>query len=830
MAPPAVASPASTPSPRGLMPTPVLLPPQRSRSPPHRAPSSLIEGPHHPLRRPTLIQRSSSLSGPIAGPSRPPPEIGRGRVDPDAHWLSEDEGERQDREGLSGPGGWRAPKSHRWEWEGEAYRADKASRRRSNHGAKRSGSEPLEQVAAPVPAADPPLAREASPPPLRPLAVQAPHPHLTGASVPTLVPTRAFSRPPSSAGGSQKGGNAPALAGDPAPVPPPLMSMTEVATEDPAPPRLPTPPQPLPSLDTTVAKLFDVLKCSTPERHPPSKSSRVRTAQAQVETSPLDSLSTATVAAALLEDPVTLGCGHTFCAECLGFSGQRRHGSTRTGAGHVRTVARPPSASAREEPSTPVSGGNGPLSGLMGIVRRASSGSPPAPQHAPTSGGLFPSTASGSPAGSKVVCPVSTCESRQKGTGAVTDEMAVDVGLQKILMLVRREWPSLWDTNKSLPPTSATDTTVGAPAGTTKQEFDEKAALDSSERSASSTGDDPDENAKRGHKLRSWATSKRTKRVEDVVDAYPVGGLADLGVDPAAAEKATLAADWSDPKSVDLDLATLVGGPGQHATLVQDLLSELECQVCTLLFFEPVTTPCGHTFCKNCLLRSLDHSDKCPLCRADFPGFAFFQEHPINHAINRLLVELFSELYLERKAVSEELVDSSLNTPLFVCTLAFPSIPTFLHVFEPRYRLMMRRAMERDRRFGMVLPSRNNGGVHEYGTMLEIRNMQLLQDGRSMVETMGVGRFKVLEHGTLDGYTVGRIQVIEDITPEQEAELERAALRSAGQSEGGQGPEVSTEELMRTCREFVEVLRSGSTPWILQRLNVGPPSRRAGHC
>uniref|UniRef100_A0A3P9Q8N8 RING-type domain-containing protein n=1 Tax=Poecilia reticulata TaxID=8081 RepID=A0A3P9Q8N8_POERE len=33
------------------------------------------------------------------------------------------------------------------------------------------------------------------------------------------------------------------------------------------------------------------------------------------------------------------------------------------------------------------------------------------------------------------------------------------------------------------------------------------------------------------------------------------------------------------------------------------------------LFFEPVTTPCGHTFCKNCIERSLDHNVRCPLCK-----------------------------------------------------------------------------------------------------------------------------------------------------------------------------------------------------------------------
>ncbi len=108
--------------------------------------------------------------------------------------------------------------------------------------------------------------------------------------------------------------------------------------------------------------------------------------------------------------------------------------------------------------------------------------------------------------------------------------------------------------------------------------------------------------------------------------------------------------------------------------------------------------------------------------------------------------------------------DTRLDTPLFICTLAFPNMPTILHVFEPRYRLMLRRCIESGNpRFGMVLPARGAGnpgiaGVLEYGTMLEIKSIQMLPDGRSMVETMGSYRFRVLEKGSLDGYTVGRTE------------------------------------------------------------------------
>ncbi len=42
---------------------------------------------------------------------------------------------------------------------------------------------------------------------------------------------------------------------------------------------------------------------------------------------------------------------------------------------------------------------------------------------------------------------------------------------------------------------------------------------------------------------------------------------------------------------------------------------DFECTLCLKLLCEPVTTPCGHTFCKACFARAADHSNKCPMCR-----------------------------------------------------------------------------------------------------------------------------------------------------------------------------------------------------------------------
>ncbi|KAL7873412.1 hypothetical protein AOLI_G00124830 [Acnodon oligacanthus] len=53
------------------------------------------------------------------------------------------------------------------------------------------------------------------------------------------------------------------------------------------------------------------------------------------------------------------------------------------------------------------------------------------------------------------------------------------------------------------------------------------------------------------------------------------------------------------------------------------LLSEEQCQcsVCIDVFTDPVTTPCGHNFCRTCLTNYWDSNQQCccPLCKEEFP-------------------------------------------------------------------------------------------------------------------------------------------------------------------------------------------------------------------
>ncbi|KAK2815619.1 hypothetical protein Q5P01_026086 [Channa striata] len=52
---------------------------------------------------------------------------------------------------------------------------------------------------------------------------------------------------------------------------------------------------------------------------------------------------------------------------------------------------------------------------------------------------------------------------------------------------------------------------------------------------------------------------------------------------------------------------------------LMSLEDELTCSICLSTFDCPVTTPCGHNFCQDCLLATWKDSYSCPQCRTHFP-------------------------------------------------------------------------------------------------------------------------------------------------------------------------------------------------------------------
>ena len=286
-------------------------------------------------------------------------------------------------------------------------------------------------------------------------------------------------------------------------------------------------------------------------------------------------------------------------------------------------------------------------------------------------------------------------------------------------------------------------------------------------------------------------------------------------------------ADWRESERA-LDIHVL-------QDLTESTHREVDCQVCYNLMLDPVTTFCGHTLCRKCMARVLDHSLHCPVCRRPLAITPSLFRQPSNKALVNLLNGLCPEAVTSRAEVvaSEESAGAGdLNVPLFICTLSFPHQPTFLHIFEPRYRLMLRRCIESNREFGMLLynrygePQGELGAVHfyQYGTMLRVTHAQPSHNGTSLVETHGVYRFRVKAHGVFDGYAVGNIERIEDVTSAEEERIEadETALPPAEDNDvQGQIDRMSTQALLALGQEFIVKMQQRSANWLQQRvLNI----------
>uniref|UniRef100_A0A4W6D5D7 LON peptidase N-terminal domain and ring finger 1 n=1 Tax=Lates calcarifer TaxID=8187 RepID=A0A4W6D5D7_LATCA len=203
-------------------------------------------------------------------------------------------------------------------------------------------------------------------------------------------------------------------------------------------------------------------------------------------------------------------------------------------------------------------------------------------------------------------------------------------------------------------------------------------------------------------------------------------------------------------------------------SVANDLLdpNDLECSLCMRLFYEPVTTPCGHTSAKTVWNVAWTTHPQCPLCKESLKEYLACRKYVVTTVLDTLIKQYLSQEYAERTKThleeTRELSDLTKNVPIFVCTMAYPTVPCPLHVFEPRYRLMIRRCMDTGtRQFGMCINDPQKGFV-DYGCMLIIRSVHFLPDGRSVVDTIGGKRFRVLSRGMKDGYSTADIEHLED--------------------------------------------------------------------
>lgn len=134
-----------------------------------------------------------------------------------------------------------------------------------------------------------------------------------------------------------------------------------------------------------------------------------------------------------------------------------------------------------------------------------------------------------------------------------------------------------------------------------------------------------------------------------------------------------------------------------------------------------------------------------------------------------------------------ELRAPSDGVPMFpLGRVLFPYEILPLHVFEPRYRALVRDVLASAGEFGVVLIERGRevgGGDIRFavGTLARIVRAERAPDGRYGLVTVGVRRVRIEEWLPDDPYPQARVVALDEPTPDASAEaaVERVAARLA---------------------------------------------------
>jgi Lon protease-like protein len=136
-------------------------------------------------------------------------------------------------------------------------------------------------------------------------------------------------------------------------------------------------------------------------------------------------------------------------------------------------------------------------------------------------------------------------------------------------------------------------------------------------------------------------------------------------------------------------------------------------------------------------------------------------------------------------------VSRTLRVPLFPLpgAILFPRSQLPLHIFEPRYREMVRDAVDGPGRIAMIQPHRldddNQAPLYSVGCIGELVGVEELDDGRFNIVLLGSNRFRIVRETEIDAaYRCAEVDIesFDDEEPPplemiQRAEVEREARR-----------------------------------------------------
>jgi Lon protease-like protein len=122
--------------------------------------------------------------------------------------------------------------------------------------------------------------------------------------------------------------------------------------------------------------------------------------------------------------------------------------------------------------------------------------------------------------------------------------------------------------------------------------------------------------------------------------------------------------------------------------------------------------------------------------------------------------------------------------PLFLLnTVLFPYAHIRLHVFEERYKLLIRECIQNERSFGIVLIRTGdevggNADPYMVGTAVQIEQVDYLDDGCLDIQVHGQRRFRIRRLDESKPYPTGLVEPVDENEIEDDAEAEHILGRA----------------------------------------------------
>jgi uncharacterized protein len=143
----------------------------------------------------------------------------------------------------------------------------------------------------------------------------------------------------------------------------------------------------------------------------------------------------------------------------------------------------------------------------------------------------------------------------------------------------------------------------------------------------------------------------------------------------------------------------------------------------------------------------------------------------------------------------------AIEVPLFpLGTVLFPHMPLSLHIFEERYKTMMRDCRRASTTFGIVAirSGQETGGSavpYEVGTLAQLDEIEELADGGFNLGVVGASRFHIDAFSHDRPYLVGSVHYLQDLpTPADDTDRLAAAVTVAFRGYAGQLRGIGQED------------------------------------